>query len=262
MTAKALRIVESEAINYRRTWRGSIISTFLNPVLFLAGMGIALGQLVDRGAGDARLPISFVTFVASGLLAATAMQTGFGGGAWPVMAGIKWRKTFDAVIATPVSVADLVTGRAIWEALHLAFTLTVYALVAVAFGALDPLPALVAVGPAVLTGVAFQTASTAFTSRVEDETSLSSAMRFGIVPLFLFSGTFFPISQLPDAIEPVAYATPLFHGVEMVRKLTLPDLAPPVVSTIPLWVHAAYLVAMTALGWWLSVRFLRRRLEP
>jgi lipooligosaccharide transport system permease protein len=261
MTTRSLRIVESEAIGFRRTWRGSIISTFLNPVLFLAGMGIALGSLVDARAGSAQLPLPFVTFVASGLLAATAMQTGFGGGSWPVMAGLKWRKTFDSIIATPVSVADLVTGRALWEAIHLAFTLGVYAAVAVVFDALEPGRALLALGPAVLTGVAFQTASTAFTCRIEDETSLSSVMRFVIVPLFLFSGTFFPVSQLPDLMEPLAMATPLFHGVEMVRKLALPELVPPVVSSLPLWAHAGYLVAMTALGWYLSVRFLTRRVK-
>ncbi len=257
----ALHVQESFYIGYRRTWRGRIISTFLNPVLFLAGMGFALGSMVDRGAGEAELPIPFLTFVATGLLAATSMQTGFGEGAWPVMAGIKWRKTFDAVLTTPVTVADLINGMLVWGAIHLTFTIGVYAAVAVVVGAIEPIPALVALVPAVLGGLAFQATATAITSRIEDETGLTTMFRFGIIPMFLFSGTFFPISQLPDFLEPVAIATPLFHAVELVRKLALPEVGAPVVSSIPLWVHVAYLLAMTAIAWVLAIRFLRERLQ-
>jgi lipooligosaccharide transport system permease protein len=259
--ANAMHVVEADYIGYKRTWRGRIISTFLNPILFLAGMGFALGTMVDRGAGDAQLPIPFLTFVATGLLAATAMQTGFGEGAWPIMAGIKWRKTFDAILATPVSVADLINGILMWGAIHLAFTLGVFAIIAVLFEAIEPLPALLALVPAVLGGLAFQATATAITARLEDETGLTTMMRFGIVPMFLFSGTFFPISQLPDWLEPIAIATPLFHAVELVRKIALPDIGPPVVTSIALWVHLLYLLVMTAGAWLLAIRFLHRRLK-
>lgn len=259
--ANALHVVEADYIGYRRTWRGRIISTFLNPVLFLAGMGFALGSMVDRGAGSAELPIPFLTFVATGLLAATSMQTGFGEGAWPIMAGIKWRKTFDGILATPIGVADLINGMLIWGAIHLTFTLGVYAATAVLFGAIEPLPALVALLPAVLGGLAFQATATAITARLEDETGLTTMFRFGILPMFLFSGTFFPVSQLPDFLEPVAIATPLFHAVELVRKVSLPDVGPQVVSSIPLWVHLGYLGIMVCVAWWFAIHNLERRLK-
>lgn len=257
----ALHVVEADYIGYRRTWRGRIISTFLNPVLFLAGMGFALGQMVDRGSGDTQLPIPFLTFVATGLLAANAMQTGFGEGAWPVMAGIKWRKTFDAVLMTPLSVADLINGMLVWGAIHLTFTVGVFAVVASLFGAIEPVPALLALIPAVVGGLAFQATATAITARLEDETGLTTMMRFGIVPMFLFSGTFFPVSQLPDWLEPVAIATPLFHAVELVRKVALPEVGPPVVSSISVWVHVTYLGVITAGAWLLAIRFLETRLK-
>ncbi|MFP3915397.1 MAG: ABC transporter permease [Actinomycetota bacterium] len=257
----AVHVLESNYVGYRRTWRGRIISTFLNPVLFLAGMGFALGTMVDRGAGDTQLPIPFLTFVATGLLAANAMQTGFGEGAWPVMAGIKWRKTFDAVLVTPLSVADLINGMLMWGAIHLTFTVGVFAVIASLFGAIDPLPALLALVPAALGGLAFQATATAITARLEDETGLTTMMRFGIVPMFLFSGTFFPVSQLPDWLEPVAVATPLFHSVELVRKVALPEAGAPVVSSIPMWVHLLYLAVMTAGAWFLAIRHLDRRLK-
>lgn len=262
MTARALRLVEAEAIAYRRVWRGSIISEFVNPVLFLAAMGVGLGTLVDRGSGSADLSVSYVSFIASGLLAATAMQTGFGEGAWPVMAAIKWRKTYHAVIATPLSAADIVAGRTIWGVIHLAFTLTIYALVAAAFGALDPVPALLAVAPAVLCGSAFQAASTALTVSLEKEVGMTSAFRFVIMPLFLFSGTFFPISQLPGWLEALAIATPLWHGVELVRKTGLPGIDPALVSSVPAWVHVGYLGLMAGGSLAYASWKLRRRLMP
>jgi len=252
---RPFRIVESELVAYRRTWRGTVISSFVNPVLFLSAMGVFLGSLVD-------LAIPYLTFVATGLMAANAMQNGAGDGAFPVMAGIKWRKDFHGAITTPIGPADIVIGRFYWGAIRLTFMLGVFAVISVLFGALDIGPALLAVPPGVLTGLAFQTVVTAFTVTREDETSLSTMFRFGIIPLFLFSGTFFPISQLPDFLQRVAFATPLFHGVELVRKIALPDVDASVVTSIPIWVHLLYLGAMTAIGIALSSRFLSRRLRP
>jgi lipooligosaccharide transport system permease protein len=223
-------------------------------------MGVGLGGLVD--ATDNELGIPYLAFVATGLMAATAMQAGAGDGAWPVMAGVKWRKEFHGAITTPIGPSDIILGRFYWGMIRLTFMLVVFAVIAVAFGALEIGPALLAVPPAVVTGLAFQTAVTAFTVTREDETSLSTLFRFGIIPLFLFSGTFFPISQLPDALQWIAYATPLFHGVELVRKIALPDVDASAVTALSVWVHAAYLLVMTGLGLFLASRHLGRRLRP
>jgi lipooligosaccharide transport system permease protein len=263
MTAlsRPLRVVESELLAYRRTWRGTIISSFVNPILFLTAMGLSLGTLVDSRAGGS-LAVPYLAFVATGLMAATAMQSGAGDGAFPVMAGIKWRKEFHGAITTPIDPTDIVLGRAIWGAIRLTFVLVVFAVIAVLFGAMDLGPALLAVPPGVLTGLAFQAAVTAFTVTREDDTSLSTMFRFGIIPLFLFSGTFFPISQLPDFLQGVAYVTPLFHGVELVRKIALPNVDESVVTSMPVWVHLAYLGVMWALGLFFAARWLDKRLKP
>jgi lipooligosaccharide transport system permease protein len=257
---RPLRIVESELVAYRRTWRGTVISSFVNPVLFLAAMGLGLGTLVDTSPNDLAIP--YLTFVATGLMAATAMQSAFGEGAWPVMAGIKWRKEFHGAITTPISPTDIVVGRVYWGAIRLTFILVVFAVISVLFGALEIGHALLAVPPAVLTGVAFQTVVTAYTVTREDDQALSTLFRFGIIPLFLFSGTFFPISQLPQYLQTVAYFTPLFHGVELVRKVALPNVDETVVTDLPIWVHVTYLVVMAAIGLVLASRFLERRLKP
>jgi lipooligosaccharide transport system permease protein len=259
--SRSLRYAESEVIAYRRTWRGTVITSFLNPVFFLAAMGAGLGTLVDDGTGQ-QLSISYLAFVASGLMAANAMQNGAGDGAFPVMAGVLWRKNFHGTITTPLGPADIVWGRIIWGVGRLIFVLLVFVIIAVIFGALELGPALVAIGPAVLTGIAFTTAITAWTLTQKDGRSLSTLFRFLIVPLFLFSGTFFPISQLPDWLEPVAYVTPLFHGVELVRKVALPGVDESIITAMPSWIHFAYLLVMAGAGVYLSIRLLDKRIRP
>lgn len=250
-------VVESELLGYKRTWRGTAISSFVNPLLFLTAMGLGLGSMIDSGDGD--LGVNYLPFVATGLMAASAMQNGAADGAFPVMAGIKWRKSFEGAISTPISPTDIIVGRFIWAIFRLTFVLVVFGLIASLLKAIPLGPAMLAVPPGVLTGLAFTAAVTAFTVTREDDTSLSTLFRFGIIPLFLFSGTFFPISQLPGFLQPIAYATPLFHGVELVRKAALPDA---VVSNIPVWVNIAYLVAMAVIGLVLASRWLDRRLKP
>jgi lipooligosaccharide transport system permease protein len=256
MTTNSLRVVEAGARVYRRTWRGSVISTFLNPVLYLLAMGVGLGSLVDEGTGGgAELGLPYLTFLAPGLLAATAMQTGAGDASYPVMAGIKWRKTYHAVLATPIGVNDLVLGHLGWVGLRLVFVTTVFAGIMTLFGATTVVEGLLSVPPAVLTGMAFAAVVTAYTARLERETGLSTLFRFGIVPLFLFSGTFFPIDQLPDAIEPFAYVTPLWHGVSLCRGVGLG-----IEFTVHPAISVGYLGLWVVAGYVLSVRQMRRRL--
>ena len=243
-----VRVVEAHALVYRRTWRGSVISTFFSPLLFLLAMGIGLGSLVDQGSGRADLGgLSYLVFLAPGLLVATAMQTGAGDGSWPVMAGIKWTKTYHATLATPVGVRDLVIGHLGWVGLRLTFVSVVFVAIMAVFGAVESWLGAAAVIPAVLTGLAFAAATTAYAAYLESDTGLSTLFRFGIVPMFLFSGTFFPISQLPDWIEPLANVVPLWHGVELARGMALgiPTTWSPVIHVgyLLVWVVGSTLVA-------------------
>src|SRR5690606_8463591 len=101
----------------------------------------------------------------------------------------------------------------------------------------------------------------AYSARLEDDMNLTNAFRFAIVPLYLFSGTFFPISQLPDCLEPLAYVTLLFHAVELTRNDSLIGVGFPVVTTVPTCVSVAYLVAMITVAWVLAIRSMRERLQ-
>ena len=256
-TPLSLRVFESEVVFYRRTWRASVASSFLNPILYLAAMGVGLGSLVDANLPGGIEGISYLTFLAPGLLVATAMQTGAGEGAWKVMAGIKWNKTYHAKLATPVGVPSLVGGHMLWSGARVLMVSVVFAVVMAAFRVAPLLESLAAVGPALLVGVAMAAATTAFTARLEEPTGLPLFFRFVVIPMFLFSGTFFPISQLPGWLQPVALATPMYHGVEMSRAIVV-GTAP----AVPWWLSVAYLVAWIVGGTLLAVGPFRKRLTP
>lgn len=253
----ALRVIEAHALVYRRTWRGSVISTFFSPVLYLLAMGIGLGSLVDQGGGQASLGgLSYLAFLAPGLLVATAMQTGAGDGSWPVMAGIKWTKTYHAILATPVRVRDLVMGHLGWVGVRLTFVSVVFVAIMAAFGAVESWAGAAAVVPAVLTGLAFAAATTAYAAYLDSDTGLSTLFRFGIVPMFLFSGTFFPISQLPAWLQPLANVVPLWHGVELARSLALG-----IPTTWSPFIHVGYLLLWIVAGTLLAVHTFSRKLR-
>lgn len=255
MTTNPLRFFEGQALYYSRVWRASIFSNFLNPVLYLAAMGIGLGSLVDPRSSEAFGGLDYLTWLAPGLLAAAAMQSGAGEGSFPVMAGLKWLKTYPAVINTPLSVSDLLVGLLAWIGARLVMISGIFAAVLVLFGAADPARAALSVFPAVLTGLAFAAPMAAFAAWVEDDTGLTMVFRFGIVPLFLFSGTFFPIEQLPGLLEGLAYATPLFHGVELTRATAL-GIEP----ALPVWQHIGYLIGLLLIGAYLADKYLHRKL--
>jgi lipooligosaccharide transport system permease protein len=252
-TPTAIRVAESGWRRYKHTWRASLFTSFINPVMLLLAMGIGLGSLVDRTGGPGGLP--YVMWLAPGLLANIAMQTAAGESSYPVMAGMRWIKSYDAMLAGPLTAADIVFGHFTWVSVRIAQVTVVFAAVAVWLADLDALPALAASGAGLLTGMAFIGLVTAYTARFNNDTSLSNLFRFVVVPLFLFSGVFFPITQLPGFMQPLAWATPLWHGVELSRWLALG-----IGTTFDPLLHVGYLVVATVAGIVLAIRLFEMRL--
>ena len=246
------------AVVYKRTWRASVVTSFVNPLFFLLAMGVGLGSLVDHGGHRSGLGgVSYLAFVAPALLATTGMQTGAFESAWPVHGAIKYTRTFHAMLTTPLTVTDLVAGQLAWVGLRLLQTCTAYLLVMTLVGGTHSAWGVLAVGGGVLTGLAFAAPLVGLAAKIERESTLVAIQRFGLVPLFLFSGTFFPVSQLPGPLPAVAYATPLWHGVDLCRRLALGH-----VDIAPLLGHVAYLAAWIAAGTWFARRALQERLLP
>jgi lipooligosaccharide transport system permease protein len=257
MWAMALRAFLSWLVNYRRTWRGSIYSSVVNPVLYLGAMGLALGKLVDQHSTASLGHVSYLAFLAPGLMAASAMQTAVGESLYPVYVSVKWQKTYQAAAATPLRPGDIYHGHVLFTTMRLVMNMTIFLGVMAAFGAIESPLAVLCLPVAVLTGLAFATPLDAFAvTQSKNDQAFNMIFRFGMIPLFLFSGTFFPITQLPAWIRPVAYATPLWHGVALCRALSLGSA-----DLTGALGHAAYLIAITVLGLIAGERTYRRRLH-
>jgi lipooligosaccharide transport system permease protein len=250
----AVRVLQRNALVYKRVWRGSVFSSFLQPTLFLLAMGIGLGAMVD--AGGAALPngASYAEFLAPGLLAAAAMQMAGFESTYPVLGKMVWWRNYEAILATPMRVFDLVLGELAWMAVRLTTIAIAFVLVMTAFGIPRSPLVIMAVPTMVLTGLACAAPIMAYAATRKNTSTFNVLFRFVITPLFLFSGVFFPLSRLPASLARAAWFTPLFHGVELVRGFTL-DAIP---SAWP--IHVAYLTALLAAGIVMAERNFRRRL--
>ena len=251
----ALRSFEYWLFQYKRTWRGSVISTILFPVLFLASMGLGLGTLVDSSTSGGVEGHSYLVFLAPGLLAATAMQTAVGESTYPVMGAIKWVKTYHAMLATPLGVLDVLVGHLLYIGVRVLIGSTIFLAVMTAFGAVDSPLALFTLPAALLTGLAFATPVVAYSAVLENDYGFAVLLRFVVVPLFLFGGVFYPVTQLPLVLEQLAYLTPLWHGVALSRELALGTATAG--STL---LHVAYLAVWIVVGFAFAVRNYQRRL--
>jgi lipooligosaccharide transport system permease protein len=254
LTPGALSFCSQRLTAYRHFWRSSLISGVLEPALFLASMGLTLGVLVDRGRG-LQGGVSYLSFLAPGLLAAAAMQTATSESTYPVLGAIKWDKTYEAVLATPTAVGDLLAGQLLYVAFRVTTSAGLFLAVLALFGAAESPLVLLALPAALLTGLAFAAPVTAVAASIENDSGFAALNRFLIIPMFLFSGTFFPVSQLPAFFEWVAYLTPLWHGVSLARGLALGDLDPAMG-----FLHVGYLTLWVAGGVLLARRAYRRRL--
>jgi lipooligosaccharide transport system permease protein len=260
----ALAVLEYCARVYRRNWRGTMFMTFFSPVLFLGAMGFGLGSFVDSstaggaGAGGVVGGVPYAAFLAPGLLAATCMQTGTFEATYPIMGRIVWDKVYHAMLATPIAVRDIVVGQIAWFAIRLTLVASAYFVIMLVFGLVHGGPLAILVIPVgVLTGLCFATLVAAFAATQRSDNGFSVLFRFLVTPLFLFSGTFFPIEQLPAFLQPIALVTPTYHGVALTRELTLGTVEP-----VGALAHLGILVVVIAAGFVAcSVTFRRALLK-
>ncbi|HEY0493564.1 MAG TPA: ABC transporter permease [Candidatus Dormibacteraeota bacterium] len=253
----ALHVLEHNALVYRRTWRGSVFVSFAAPVMFLAAMGVGLGTLVNRGTPHGIGGFSYLEFLAPGLLATATMQTAFSETTYRLLSRIRWARTYDAMLATPLEVQDVLTGELVWLAFRLLMVATFYFVAMFLFRTLLAPGAVLAIPVAVLNGLAFAAPIFAFTASQQTDAGFPVIGRFVIAPLSIFAGTFFPIDRLPVAAQAIAWLTPLTHGVALSRGLTLGTI-----SMQPALVHLAVLLLYTVVGIGLARVTLSRRLAP
>jgi lipooligosaccharide transport system permease protein len=223
----------------RRFWRPVVIGGVVMPVLTALSLGVGLGHVVNSG----RLGVSYFQFVAPGLLVAAALMTASTEATYPIMAGFKWLRHFHGMAATPLSPREIADGALVWIGLRLLVQGGLYLAILAAFGGVARSGALLSVPIAALTGLAFAAPILAMTASIEVEEPFPVLQRLVVMPMFLFSGTFYPLSQLPEWGQWVARIFPLWHGTQVARAASLGHV--PVGATIG---HVAYLSVWVVVG--------------
>lgn len=250
------RLVDYWATVYLRTWKASVVSSFLVPLLYIVAMGVLLGGFIKGDPSKLEGATSYLAFVAPGMVAAQAMTTVFGETTYPVMGMIKWQRIYYSMIATPLTVGDIVFAQLGFVMFRVATVSAVFLAVMSSFGVFSSVGGVIlAFFVQLLIGLAFATPIFALSAAMKDESAFSLVFRLGMIPLFLFSGAFFPITNLSVVMEWFARVTPLWHGVDLTRMLVLGN-----VDLSMALVHLVYLAALAAGGWWLTVRNLHQRL--
>jgi lipooligosaccharide transport system permease protein len=208
-------------LRYRRTWRGSIVISVANPALFLAALGFGLGELVDHRHSAYLHGSSYLAFLAPGLLAAAMMQTAYLESAGPVHVSARSSGVYRVAVATPLSPQDVLFGHLLFIGFRIVTSATAFAVVAWAFGAMPAARVGPVVLAATLTGLAFAAPVAAWAVTVERPALLNGGFRFVIMPLYMFSGTFFAVAQLPGWLQAAIRCTPLYQGVQLCRSASL-----------------------------------------
>jgi lipooligosaccharide transport system permease protein len=247
MNGLALREFDYRMVHYRRNWRGTVVVNVLNPLLFLFALGAGLGRIVDSADG-----VPYLAFFAPGLLAAATMQTAVIESGRPVFVSLGPRGSYRSATAGPLGPVDVLHGHLLFMAFRVASSALAFVVVLFAFPSLRTWHAVWLVPAALLTGLAFAAPLAAWAATLERGQAI---MNFVIMPMYMFSGSFFPVSQLPTVVRWIVYATPLWHGTSLCRGLFVGGASPLVLS-----VNAGYLTALFVAGLLVARRTFTRKL--
>lgn len=256
----ALLVVESYWTWYRRNWRATLVSSVVQPLLFLLAFGVGFGSLVNGGGRAAAVlgGVPYLVYLAPALLAVAAVQTAVLESTYPVLSGFKWHRVYWAMTASPITPEQAAMGHLCWIVARLASSGAVYVAVIAAFGGVQGVGITVSWLVATLCGAAFAALVMALAASVAAEAAPFNVLfRFVVIPMTLFAGTFFPVSQLPVWVRPLAWLTPLWHGTELARDAALGTL-----TLLPALGHLGYLLALLAVGVGLVRWRFRVRLTP
>lgn len=248
---RPLLLVERNLMVYRRTWV-ILASGLFEPLFYLLSIGVGIGKLVGHVHGGGHV-VTYTEFVAPGLMAASAMNGAIYDSTFNMFFKLKYAKTYEAVLATPLGIADVAKGEVTWALLRGTVYAAVFLMVMAAMGLVASWWAVLALPAAVLIGFAFAAVGIAATSYMTSWQDFD-LVQLAILPLFLFSATFYPLSTYPVGLQWIVRFTPLYHGVALLRELTLGGVG---AATL---IHVIYLGAMGVLGMRVAIRRLGRLL--
>jgi lipooligosaccharide transport system permease protein len=251
------RVVEYHFLNARRYLVSVVVLSVLTPLVYLLSLGVGLGTLVNRHATDS-LGVPYLAFVAPGLLAAAAMQTAAVHAANLVMGGFKWIRVFHGMAATPLTSRQMCDGVLAFIALRLTGDAALYLGIMSGFGAARRWQIVLAIPAAVGAAMAFAAPVAAVVASMESERNLFNVLfRFVVTPMFLFSGTFYPVSRLPGWGRDLAAVSPLWHGTQLARAAALGGSSAPALVGHVLYLAGWFGVGLVLARWRFRVRAYR-----
>ena len=242
-----------------KSYTGTVVVAGIgSPLIYLYALGVGLATIVDANLGAQAVDgVSYLVFVAPALLASAAITVASEEFTYPVMLGYKWNPTFAGMSASPLRPTQVVDGVILSVMIRMLVNLVLFFALILVFGAAPSPTALLMVGAGLLGGVAFGAVLMGYTSTLEEDTGqLAMVMRFIVLPMTLFSGTFFPLAIFPVWLQWIGWISPLWHSTELARVFSY-GYAEPIWLTI---VHVAYLMALTLVGWAWARRVAVRRL--
>jgi len=249
-----LRVVERNLLVYRRTWL-VLVSGMLEPLLYLLSLGLGLGHLVGPLQEPDGTRLSYAAFVAPGLLASSAMNGAVYDSTFNIFHKLHWSKVYDVMLASPLEVADLALGEVLWALLRGGLYASAFLVVMAALGLVVSPAVVLAIPAALLVGLAFAGVGLAATTYMRSWQDFDY-VNLVLLPLFLFSGTFYPLTVYPHYLQVIVGLTPLYRGVALVRSLDLGRLDP---SDL---LDAVYLAAVGTVGISVATRRLTHALRP
>ncbi len=246
---RALRLIERNLFVYRRTWI-VIVSGFFEPLFYLLSIGFGLGALVGNVPGPGGREIPYQLFIAPALLASSSMNGAITEATLNFFFKLKYQKTFDSILSTPLSVADIALGELGWALIRGALYTIGFLVVMVVLGIGVSPWLLLTLPAALLISFAFGAVGMAATSFMRTWQDFDF-IQLVVLPMFLFSGTFYPLDAFPEPLRLLVQLTPLYQGVDLLRSLAVGVVGPSAL------VHVAYLTAMGIGG----LVFVSRRLD-
>ena len=230
-------------LNARRFWSSNLIIGFVTPMVYVLALGVGLGTVVNRH-GQNQLGVPYLVFVAPAFLTAAALQIAANDSTFPIMAGFKWLRIFHGIANTPLTSNQICNGNLLWIALRSVANSAIYLAIIASFGGTQRWQVVFAVPAAVLCAMAFAAPVVALSASVTAEgQAFNILFRFVVTPMFLFSGTFYPISKLPEWGQWLARISPLWHGTQLARGAAIGHL--PMGSALG---HIAYLLVLLGVG--------------
>ena len=249
---RATKIVRRNALAYKHYWI-AFVSGFFEPVFYLVAVGFGVGQFV--GTIDYKgSPLEYASFMAPGMLAASTLNGAIFDGFFSPFFKLNWMKTYDGIVNTPMNIPDIAVGEVFWALIRGTIYGSGFLGVMTLLGIVHSLWALLAVPAVMVSGAALSAGAMVLTGITKEISSLEKVMTLIVFPLFLFSGTFFPVSLYPALLQPIVKATPLFHSASLLRDLTTGR-----VDAGTLW-HVGYLLAMFLIASAVATKLIRRRL--